>query len=390
MKIDELILESKTLKARISHPEDMIFDDGSVGAINALSSLLDSASSSKNISVKWDGSPSLIAGIVNEKFVLTDKVGLGKQRYAHTPKEMYSMIFDRKPDQIGRDVYSSNLAKLFGYVQKMMPRTFRGLVQFDVMWFNTPEVNSETNSVEFQPNKVLYSIPIDSDLGKEISMSQCGIVIHSYFENPTDYEPRGIQDFEALGLRPVNGLVVLNPKATFEMTLDPKMIQVISAISKYTKSIAKKIDSFFDESKLIEANAKDVPKLMKMFLAARARVGTGSVASLQNNFIKWLKSTSAISEKKRPFALNYIKENMNAYREIWAIVSQIVAVKEKLLKKLDNINNSIKAGINGVSSHEGYVVDAPTGKIKIVNRPLFMNDKTVGKFSPKSSSSVPI
>jgi len=58
MKIREVLTEAK---ARIEHPEDRIFGDGSAGAKGALESLSDAASSSKNISIKFDGSPALIA-----------------------------------------------------------------------------------------------------------------------------------------------------------------------------------------------------------------------------------------------------------------------------------------------------------------------------------------
>jgi hypothetical protein len=381
MKIAELLTEK--LKSRIQHPEDMIFSNGSIGAINALNSLLDAASSSKNISIKFDGSPSLVAGNIKGHFVMTDKAAMTRQLFFDTPKKIYWNILDRKPDQAGRANYSMQVSELFNYIKRLIPKNFPGLIQFDVMWFSRPNINPETNAFEFQPNKVLYSIPTNSQLGQEISKSKYGIVVHSYFENPDDEEPRAIDSFESLGLIPVDGLVVLNPKASFEVKADPAVIKEITTLINYTKKNSNKLDTFLNTKKLESLGLLNLPQFMKMFLAARARVGSGSAASLQNDFISWVKSTPAISDKKKPIILDYIKKNINSYREVWAVVSSIVAVKDKLREKLDKLYKGIEAKINGVSSHEGYVIDSPTGKIKLVNRPLFMNDKTIGKFSKK-------
>ena len=74
------LVESKfSLKegARIDHAEDIIFDEGSRGAIRALEALKQMEQGGhKNVTVKWDGSPALVFGR-NEagEFILTDKSG---------------------------------------------------------------------------------------------------------------------------------------------------------------------------------------------------------------------------------------------------------------------------------------------------------------------------
>ena len=77
------LVESKVhLKegARIDHAEDIIFWEGSKGAIRALESLKQMEQGGHtNVTVKWDGSPALVFGRnENGEFILTDKSGFVK------------------------------------------------------------------------------------------------------------------------------------------------------------------------------------------------------------------------------------------------------------------------------------------------------------------------
>lgn len=372
MKILEILTEARS---RIEHPEDRILDDGSWAALEAMKSLFDAANSSRNISVKFDGTPALIAGNIQGKFVMTDKAGLAKQIFAKTPQEMYSMIFDRKSDQPGRSEYATKLSELYSSIQKMIPKSFAGLVQFDVMWFDEPTVNPKTKMVEFQPNKVLYTIPVDSDLGKSIVGSHYGIVVHSYFERPDDEEPHGISDIRTLRLNPVQGLVVLDPKASFEVKADPVVLGTISKTEKFVNDQKNAIDSFINKANLAALKISDLPAMMKKFQAQRSRGGKGVTTNIQGEFLQWLK-TAPISDSKKKNSLEYIKSHVNGYKAVWVVVSKTVEIKNHILAMLEKLNTSIRASINGVQSHEGYVVDAPSGKIKLVNRPLFMKTET--------------
>jgi len=61
--------------ARIQHAEDLVFWEGSAGAVRALESLKKlETGGHKNVTIKWDGSPAVIFGRDEEgNFILTDK-----------------------------------------------------------------------------------------------------------------------------------------------------------------------------------------------------------------------------------------------------------------------------------------------------------------------------
>jgi hypothetical protein len=373
MKIREVLTEAKQ---RIEHPEDRIFDDGSAGAKAALESLKDAATSSKNISIKFDGTPALIAGNVDGHFVMTDKGGLAKGQLPKTNREMYSMIFDRKPDQAGRSEYSTQLSGLFQAIQKIIPKNFPGLIQFDVMWFTKPPLVEDVNPTgttyyQFKPNKVLYNIPSKSEIGKQIMSSRYGIVVHSYFETPEDEEPRAINDFHALGLLPSKEVVVLNPKATFEIKSDSTIIGNISVVEKLVNTASKRIDDFLNREELSSLKISDLPALMKKFLSSRASSGISESKNLHQEFWNWINQIGLTDSKKKNI-LAYLQFKSQSSLQLWNIVSKIIGLKNEILATLNSQRQDIQASINGENSHEGYVVDAPSGKVKIVNRPLFM------------------
>ena len=69
--------------ARIDHAEDIVFWEGSRGAIRALESLKSlEQGKHTNVTIKWDGSPAIIFGrTADGEFVLTDKSGFGAKGY---------------------------------------------------------------------------------------------------------------------------------------------------------------------------------------------------------------------------------------------------------------------------------------------------------------------
>lgn len=366
MKIRELLVEAK---ARIQHPEDEIFDDGSQGALNAIESLKDAVISSKNISLKIDGSPALIAGYINKVFVMTDKAGLAKQKFPSSPEEIFDMLLSRKPDQQGREKYSSDVANLFSEVKKIIPMNFSGLTQFDVLWFHRPQVINDV--YQFKPNKVLYQVPVNSELGKKISHSNFGICIHSYFTSYKDEEPHAINDFQKIGLKENYNVVVLNTKISFEAIPNKKILSLLKKESDFIIKFSNKIDLFFDHEKLSELKISNLASLMKEFLAKQASIGKIASKSLNVDFIKWIQNYK-LSDTKKNSLNEYIISNKNIYNLVWNIVLNIVILKDVIRKNLEKQTNYLSASIHDVPSQEGYVIDAPSGKIKLVNRPLFM------------------
>ena len=99
MRAREFITEAMT-DARIQHAEDIVFFEGSKGAIRVLDALKKlEQGGHKDVTIKWDGSPAIIFGRNdNGDFILTDKGGFvakgydGKAKSGDEVAQMLSLI----------------------------------------------------------------------------------------------------------------------------------------------------------------------------------------------------------------------------------------------------------------------------------------------------------
>ena len=185
------IIESKN--THMEHLEDLMFNDGVEGtrkAINFLRDLRDmlggSADTKVNATVKWDGAPAIFAGHdpADGKFFVAKKGLFNKE------PDMYKTTADLRK-------LNPELQKKFAIALKEFKRLGfpRGTVyQGDVM-FSGNDVKTQTidgiKYYTFHPNTIVYAVPADSALGRQIKTAKIGVVWH------TTYKGRTIQDMRA-------------------------------------------------------------------------------------------------------------------------------------------------------------------------------------------------
>ena len=361
-------------KARIDHPEDIMFDEGAAGAKRALSAIVQAADQPHTVTIKWDGSPALVFGRDAEGFTLTDNTGFRSKKPGGMPRsagDLDSMLFMRKPNDPGRQEYASSISGLYNMLERAVPANKREYLQGDVLWTTTPPVVD--GHYVFKPNKVTYRIPVDSPLGKRIGKSRAGIVVHSRFNSKEDEEPRAIGDISTSGLSEVPGLVIMGPEITdLEQMALPSVM--IDTTRKFIDSNAASIDRFLNPSNLSTRQLTNLTELMKKYVNSRAYAGTQGLSDAANGFIDWAKSdSSGLSDRKRENLLTWINENPKGYGAAWMVADQLTKLKDILRRSVDTqVGNTVKADLRDVPGHEGYVADTPSGKIKLVNRPHFM------------------
>jgi Family of unknown function (DUF6267) len=371
-----LITESK---ARISHPEDAVFDEGSAGALRALNALIHAAETPHTVSIKWDGSPALIFGNDEHGFVLTDKSGFASKKPGGMPRtaaDLQTMLYMRKPDEPGRQEYADSIADLFERLRGLVPNKFKGYLQGDLLWTSTPPIKD--GHFVFKPNKIKYSIPVDSPAGKLIATCPVGIAIHSRFENRNDIEPRAIGKLSDLNLHTSQGIVVMGPEIK-DLESNPISVADQQKIRRLITKTAKDIDVLFDTTTLASKKITDFPALMKRYVAGRAAAGTHGLHDATQGFIKWIASpASKLTDNKRINVQNWISSHANGYAAAWMVAEQLSLLKDNLKGKVDTkVGSKVKAELQGQPGHEGYVLDTPHGKYKLVNRPAFMNKDQV-------------
>lgn len=381
MKIFEIATYNKKpmlseAKARIDHPEDLVLEEGSAGAQRALDAMKHAAVDPTVNTVKWDGTPAIIFGRDENGFIMTDKAGFGAKKYdgmARSAKMFRDMIYNRKPDEQGRLEYSTQIASLYPMLEKIVPAKFRGFIQGDIMWMSTPVVHDGV--IEIQPLKVKYTIDPASDLGKKIKASKAGIVVHSYFTDRAEEEPRAMTPAEIEKLKPSPGLVVLSPvmqvrSAPFELD-EADVMEVENSIKKYGGAIDKLLDNFSISSLKIS----NLPDIFKSYLNYRAGIGQQGLSG--KDFLAWLQdpAKSKLTANKLQNVMDHIGKNKTGFTGVFEVANRLVALKYKLKQQLDahaGHDAAVTATVGDEPGHEGFVSDTPHGKIKLVNRPVFM------------------
>ena len=329
---------------RIEHPEDLVLDAGSRGLNQALQGILAAAQQPETTTVKWDGKPAIIFGRKpSGEFVLTDKAGFTAQGYdglATSPEQIERIMAQRGGD---RGELVSIYKKLFPMLRRAVPQDFRGYVQGDLLFVNTPP--TVDGAYEFTPNTVKYRVPVDSDLGRKIGQSDVGVVVHTSLSAPG----APATPIRAADLATSPGLLILDPSLK-----EPRQIKLKDTTVKDVQSILKQhgpaIDRLFDPAQLRQRKITDFPQLIKQYMNSRVRAR--NYDNLIAGFGDWVKNKAPA---KAPRIFQWATENKQAVAAVFQAFLDISALKNDLVRQLDSQAHDVQASVNDEPGHEGYV-----------------------------------
>lgn len=399
-------LTEKTIPGKnlhMTHLEDQVFEGGIKGgkaAIAFLQSVVDmlagNASGKIDISVKWDGAPAIFAGIDPEdgKFFVSSK-GV----FNVTPKLV------KKPSDV--DQFSTGLRpKLLDAFKYLKPLGIQGVIQGDLMYtkddLSIKNIDGEKSFV-FQPNTIVYTVAVDSDLGRTIAASQIGIVFH------TTYSGTGtLADYTASF-----GVNTSKLKSSKAVWVDDASYRDVSGkvlfTEKETDAIKKQLTSARAALKKVNgAQLKDFLKVQKMLESGST---AGSSFATYNNtkvragekiknprdhargylayFDAWwdtkaigrVKSdkSKTIKTSQKTVFLRSITKSVRLIEALTKFQIEVATVKDMLVKKLDGgarrMTKTFIQTPNGykVVGDEGYVAIDRTsgGAVKLVDRMEF-------------------
>jgi nucleotide-binding universal stress UspA family protein len=329
---------------RIEHPEDMVLDAGSRGLTQALQGILAAAQRPETATVKWDGKLAIIFGRKpTGEFVLTDKSGFLAKGYdgLATSPEMVERIMAQRGGERGELI--TIYRKLFPMLRRAVPQDFRGYIQGDLLFVDTPQVVN--GAYEFMPNTVKYRVPVDSELGKKIGSSQVGVVIHTALEAP-GAAPTAIRAAE---LAPSPGLLILDPSLK-----EPRQIKLKDSTVKDVQRIISQygttIDQLFNPAELRARKITDFPQLIKQYLNSRVR--SRDYSNLVAGFGEWVQQRAPA---KTPRIFEWATANKQAVAAVFQAFLDISSLKNDLVRQLDAQAHDVQASVNDEPGHEGYV-----------------------------------
>ena len=410
---EQMLYEDKGGKnLHLEHIEDEILNYGITGgraSINFIQSLRDmfagASRSSINMTVKWDGAPAVFAGVDPED----GKFFVGKKSVFNVEPQLYKTNADI-------DKYTSgDLNAKFKVALSEFPKLgIKGVLQGDLMFTN--DVSTDTIDGEkvytFQPNTIVYVVPVDSDLGRQIKKAKIGVVWH------TTYTGGDLQSMKASFGVNISGL-----KNVPSVWMDDATFKDVSGSATMTQS---ETDAITAQLSIAGKTFQTInsPMLTKFLNLQNSFTGAIVSAGLKtyNNvsvrqgkpisnpkahamgYVKHveLKLQDMINKSKSPkgkdkyknLQKEYKREVMKHVKNLTQIITfqnAIVNAKMLIVKKLNrvrSIGTFIKTS-NGfkVSNPEGYVaIDRVSGNaVKLVDRMEFsFNNFTAIKAWDKS------
>jgi hypothetical protein len=338
-------------EARIPHIEDLVFDRGTRGVEEAMAIMTHAAEDTrKHTTVKWDGKPAIIWGRdENGQFVLTDKSGFGAKGYqgrATSIQQLAGIMSQRGGD---RGELVGIYAKLWPLLEAATPANFKGYLQGDLLYTNTPPEVS--GAYEFKPNFVEYRIPAASRLGQAIGASEVGIAAHTRYKT-ADAQPEPIHH---TNLNPVPGLLIVEPtvKDIKNVTPNKKLVQQLKQI---TNQHGAAINGLFNPAELRAAQLSDLPALCKRYVNSRI---TTDYENLLGDFGVWLQQNT--TPRKYNNIVEYLqspRSNMDGITAAFSAFLLLHEIKTDMLEQLDRHDPGL----------EGWVLATPAGRAKLVNR----------------------
>ncbi len=170
----------------LTHLEELVLTQGEQGysmarafLIELLKTLKGNSDSKIQTSVKWDGAPAIFAGTnpENGRFFVGTKSIFNK-----VPKINYT-----EQDVIENHGHAPGLVDKLTKALKFLPalnikNILQGDFMFDDEMLSTVNIDGEPH-YRFKPNTIVYAVPVDSTLGKEIGQSKFGIVFHTTYND---------------------------------------------------------------------------------------------------------------------------------------------------------------------------------------------------------------
>jgi len=393
MKFTEYLTEGKEGKnVHLEHIEDEVLNRGVAGtrdSINFLRSLRDmlagNAESKVNITTKWDGAPAVFAGINPENgkfFVGTKGVFAKNAKLNYTDKD------------ININHPAEGLNKKLKVALRYLPKLgIKGVLQGDMMFTKGDlknEVIDGTDYITFQPNTIVYAVPVDSKLAQMMMAAQIGVVFH------TSYTGKKLEDMKASFNIDVNNLtttkdiwfrdasfVDASGTATFTAQETKQITNILSDIGSLFRGINPVVLNRIATTEIIRTQ-------IKTFNNSKVRAGQviGDTFKhvreltrfIEDKLNKEILSAKLDKTKKKRIAekselMRFYRNNATELKKIFDIQNGLVESKSMIVKKLQQIRQVTGTFLKTdkgfkITNAEGFVaVDKLKGNaVKLVDR----------------------
>ena len=393
-----MLIEQAGKNLHLEHIEDEILNfgvPGGRGAINFIQSLRDmlagGARSSVNMTVKWDGAPAIFAGTDPED----GKFFVAKKSVFNVSPKLY-----KSNAEIDADLSGDLNAKFKVALAEFSKLGIKGVLQGDLMY---TDLESQTidgvRYYTFQPNTIVYAVPVDSELGKTMNKSKIGVVWHTTYYGDT-----------LQGMKASFGANINNLKKTPSVWMDDATYKDVSGRATMTAAETAKVTAHLSNTgkTFQRINAPLLKKFLNLQNSLTGKLVGASFKTYNNTYVrkgqavkdprghankyvthvenhfqkeidklKTQKSKDVLITKKNEYVREFKKMTPNLVN-VTAFQMHLVNAKMEIVKKLNSVKGLTDTFIrtaNGykVVNPEGYVaIDRVSGDaVKLVDRMEF-------------------
>jgi len=379
MKFSEYIAEAKEGKnVHLEHLEDNVLNNGVSGAreainfLRSLRNMLAGHSDVKvNVTTKWDGSPAIFAGINPENgkfFVGTKSVFNKNAKLNYTDAD----IDENHPSEGLNDKLKIALA----YLPKL---GIKGILQGDMM-FTKSDLKHETIDGEeyiiFQPNTIVYAVPVNTKLAKMMMAAQLGVVFH------TSYTGKDIENMKASFNIDIGHLT-----ATKDVWFRDASFTDASGSATFTEketadltSILSQAGRLFNTIPALTLNkiASSETYLLQIKTYNNTKIREGQeirdTRAHVNGLMKWVEDrlnkeiTAAKKEetkqkriKEKTEVMRFYRTNAAQLKNVFDLMNMIIEAKLMIIRKLE----TIRSIGTFVRTDDGFRITAPEGFVAV-------------------------
>ena len=387
------LAESKN--THMTHIEDLILDGGVKGArqaILALRSLRDmldgNTKAPMDVTVKWDGAPALFVGEdPSDGQFFVAKKGI----FAKNPK-----VYKNHAD-IDADTSGDLNKKLKLAFDNLKGLGIKGVIQGDFMFDQSDLKKENINGIKhitFHPNTIVYAVPADTKLAKEITQAKVGIVWHTTYSG---------SNFESMSAS-FGQDIVAKIKPSKNVWMQDATMKDLSGTATLTKEESLKLSSNLSNAgkifktissstlKEIESN-KELNLVINIYNNTMVRKGQrvqntkkhakGLIQFVSDRYAKEIDKRSTDKGKKvqidkRDALLSFFStKNLKNLENIFILQNFVIDSKLIIINKLNKVSKigtfvKTKSGFR-VTNPEGFVaIDRMEGgAVKLVDRMEF-------------------
>ena len=361
----------------ITHAENRPLQSGSKGfehAVAALNSAHQHAKSSghsTHLSMKYDGSPSIVFGHhpENGKFFVASKSAFNKNPKINYTNKDIEKNHGHAPGLVNK------LSQALTHLKKVAPKT--GVYQGDVM-FGDEDKKETKKGVSFTPNTITYTAK--GDEADKVRRAKFGAVIHTQYHG---------KDINSMSADPHPDLHNFkdNPDVwTKHPAHDTSKINYTAKEQDTFKKHMEAAQKIHDESgdKMYKATEphQGAGNHLETYINHTVRTdekptATGLIKHIQSKYSKAaekLKTPVAQSRKEAEAQqhTDYIEKNKTHYNNLLSMHNHLQKAKDVLVKNLESHTGGLEHHIdNKPTGPEGFVVHHEGEPTKLVNRKEF-------------------